>query len=345
MDLIIQKLKYNNHNLLIFKDKHNKIWFNGHQMCKILGYMNPTDIIKLLVHKKHIKQLKDIFHNYKIYHNAQPHTIYLNESGMYTLLIRSKKPKAEKFFLWIVEDVLPSIRKNGYYKSNDKMMKQFKEFEKIIQQKDNELKEKSLKILTLENNQSSKHICSSGKYIYILKSKLEDYVDEDKPDILKIGKTTKYKIRMATYNTGQNDNTIILYRAKINDISAVENCLKGLLSKKVYRSYKEYYNITLKEAIKTIKKCVKLTGSKLLSEDKFYHKYKLKRSTKLNGFNYGLSNINCKTDQKGGYNLVTKDTGEKYYDLKLNEFEIKSFNYYNGLYYVFNKLINNLKIN
>ena len=147
--------------------------------------------------------------------------------------------------------------------------------------------------MSLENNQKNNHICSEGKYIYILKSTLDDYIDIDKPDILKIGKTTKYKIRMSTYNTGHKDNTIILYRAKTNDISAVENCLKGLLSKKVYRSYREYYNITLKEAISTIRKCIKLTGSKILSEDKLYHKYKLKRSTILKGFNYSIHNIKC----------------------------------------------------
>jgi len=123
---------------------------------------------------------------------------------------------------------------------------------------------------------------------------------------------------------------------------------KGLLSKKVYRSYKEYYNITLKEAIKTIKKCVKLTGSKLLLENKFYHKYKLKRSTKLNGFNYGLSNVNCDVDQKGGlYHheyIISHNIVDKNYNSKLNEFEIKSFNYYNGIYNIFNQLMNKLKL-
>jgi hypothetical protein len=113
----------------------------------------------------------------------------------------------------------------------------------------------------------------------------------------------------------------------------VENCLKGLLSKKVYRSHREYYNITLTEAIQTIKKCIKLTGSKLISEDKFYHKYQLKRSSKLNGFNYGISNINCLSDQKGG----------TYFDSNQNKFIIKSYDYYMGLYEVFDKLIKKIK--
>ena len=73
--------------------------------------------------------------------------------------------------------------------------------------------------------EKNKHICTKGKYIYILKAKLDDYIDKDKPDILKIGKTMKYKIRISTYNTSVKDNVIVLYRAKVNDISAVENCL------------------------------------------------------------------------------------------------------------------------
>ena len=152
------------------------------------------------------------------------------------------------------------------------------------------------------------------------------------------GKTKKYKIRLNTYNSGIKDNTIVLYRAKTNDISAVENCLKGLLSKKVYRSYREYYNITLREAIHTIKKCIKLTGSKLISEDKFYHKYKLSKSSRLNGFNYGLSNTECQnnqTDQKGG----------TYSDFYNNEQTIKSYTYYAGLYEAFNNLMNIIKVN
>jgi hypothetical protein len=138
-----------------------------------------------------------------------------------------------------------------------------------------------------------------SKICYILKAKLDNYIDRDKPDILKIGKTRKYKIRMATYNTSVKDNVIILYRAKVNDISAVENCLKGLLSKKVYRSYKEYYEVTLKEAIKTIKKCIKLSGSTSISEDKYYLDYKMSRSTALNGFQINVNNCN---EQYGGFN-------------------------------------------
>ena len=102
METIINELKYNNKEIVVLRDSTNMIWFNGYNVCKILGYGTPKDIIRKSVNKKHIKYLKNIFNDYKLYPNAQPNSIYLNESGLYTLLIRSKKPKAEKFFLWVV---------------------------------------------------------------------------------------------------------------------------------------------------------------------------------------------------------------------------------------------------
>ena len=213
-------------------------------------------------------------------------------------------------------------------------MKKIEKLNKIIEQKDKELKEtneqknkeleeRNLQIKALENNQKNKHICTKGKYIYILKAKLDDYIDKDKPDILKIGKTRKYKIRMSTYNTSVKDNVIVLYRAKVDDISAVENCLKGLLSKKVYRSYKEYYEVTLSDAIKTIKKCVKLSGSTLMSEDKLYLNYKMSRSSALNGFQINIKNCN---EQSGGFND--------------DEIEYKSYKSSLKMYVIYNYVLN-----
>lgn len=46
----------------------------------------------------------------------QNDTVYLTEAGLYSLIfLKSNKPKAQKFSEWVVEDVLPSIRKQGYY--------------------------------------------------------------------------------------------------------------------------------------------------------------------------------------------------------------------------------------
>ena len=185
---------------------------------------------------------------------------------------------------------------------------------KLINKYKKLLEEKTLKILSLENNQANKHINNDGKYIYIVKSQLNKPLKIDEIDSLKIGKTKKYKIRIANYNTATKDNTIVLYRAKVNDISAVENCIKGLLSKKVYRSKKEYYNISLTEGIKIIRKCIKLTGSKMISEDKFYKKLLISRSKPLNGFEIQINNNN--NNQIGGDNDIYNKYKYNYYIFK-----------------------------
>ena len=78
---------------------------------------------------------------------------------------------------------------------------------------------------------------------------------------------------MNTYNTGHKDNVLILYRVKVDDITAVENCIKGRFSKKRYRSNKEHYKISLNEAIEGINKCIDMTESKKISEDLYYEDY------------------------------------------------------------------------
>ena len=49
--------------------------------------------------------------------------IYINESGLYSLILRSDMDKAKEFKRWVTKDVLPSIRKNGRYEYNHKPFK------------------------------------------------------------------------------------------------------------------------------------------------------------------------------------------------------------------------------
>ena len=47
--------------------------------------------------------------------NFQGSTLYLNESGLYSLIFGSKLESAKAFRRWVTKDVLPSIRKTGRY--------------------------------------------------------------------------------------------------------------------------------------------------------------------------------------------------------------------------------------
>jgi prophage antirepressor-like protein len=305
MDNLLEFFNYSKNEIIVLMFQ-NKPWFNTLQICRILKYSKPRKIIRRLVDKKYIKYLKDIVDDYKIYPNAQPKTLFINEFGLYALLLRSKKETATKFYNWVIEDIIPSVINKGHYAIEIKYKNKLEEYQKLLE-------EQTLRNLILENNQANKHINTKGKYIYIVKPNITKSLNIDEVDILKIGKTTKYKIRIANYNTATKDNTIVLYRVRVNDISAVENYIKALLSKNVYRSRKEYYKVSLYDAIKIIKKCIKLSQSKLISEDKFYKKFILSKSEPLNGFQIQLDNYD--ETQTGGF---YDDEEIKYNDYKYN---------------------------
>jgi prophage antirepressor-like protein len=114
----INELKYENDVITIIKDNDNDIWFNIYQSGVILDYKNPKKIIKELVSTNHIKLnhikfLRNIVKDYKLYPNTPSKVLYIHQIGLYTLMIRSKKPYVEKFLKWITQEVIPSI---GYKK-------------------------------------------------------------------------------------------------------------------------------------------------------------------------------------------------------------------------------------
>ena len=74
--------------------------------------------------------------------NSQPHTTYINESGLYSLVFGSRMETAKKFKRWVTKEVLPSIRDTGSYsvkrEVDDVQLKlreiQFKEYVLLMEQ-------------------------------------------------------------------------------------------------------------------------------------------------------------------------------------------------------------------
>ena len=85
----------------------NEIWFVATDIASALGYNNPRDAVS-----RHCRGV--VKHDTPTSSGVQSIS-YINEGDMYRLIIRSKLPSAEKFEDWVVNEVLPSIRKNGGY--------------------------------------------------------------------------------------------------------------------------------------------------------------------------------------------------------------------------------------
>ena len=74
----------------------------------------------------------------------------ITESGLYDLVLSSKKKEAKDFRRWITKEVLPSIRKNGYYIDNNNITQE--QLDKLQKEKDElEIKLKEANELLLEN--------------------------------------------------------------------------------------------------------------------------------------------------------------------------------------------------
>ena len=91
--------------------KDNWPWWIAKDVCDILGYTNSRKAIK--DHCKH-KETFSVTIRDTGKGSVQKMTI-IPESDVYRLIIRSKLPEAEKFEIWVMEEVLPSIRKTGTY--------------------------------------------------------------------------------------------------------------------------------------------------------------------------------------------------------------------------------------
>ena len=174
--------KYSDETLIVILDKNKKPWFNASHIAKILKYIRPRNAIRQLVDNEYINFFKNLVDDYKSYDNAQPYSLFINESGIYALLLRSKKKEAKKFYKWTIEEVLPSIRIKGYYELE-------KKHKIAIDELNNQLEESIQRIKILENNQATKHI-TKGKYIYIIKSADNKKITMDLTDIYKLGMST-----------------------------------------------------------------------------------------------------------------------------------------------------------
>ena len=88
------------------------ILFNANEICDALGYGNPRQAIDTHVHDDDVQKLDTID---TMGRNQVAN--FVTESGMYALIFGSTKDEAKKFKHWVTHDVLPSIRKKGFYES------------------------------------------------------------------------------------------------------------------------------------------------------------------------------------------------------------------------------------
>lgn len=88
-------------------------YFVGKDVATILGYSNPRDAISNHVddEDKGVAKCDTL--------GGRQEILFINESGLYSLILRSQLPAAKKFKRWVTSEVLPAIRRHGMYATEE----------------------------------------------------------------------------------------------------------------------------------------------------------------------------------------------------------------------------------
>lgn len=94
-------------------------WLVGKDVAIALGYKNPGKAIIAHVDEedKRLEMLPQGADSQNGNVSPSSKTALINESGLYSLILRSKMPKAKAFKRWVTSEVLPAIREHGAYES------------------------------------------------------------------------------------------------------------------------------------------------------------------------------------------------------------------------------------
>ena len=89
-------------------EKDGEPWFVAKDVCNVLELANPRSSMALLDEDERGVHSMDT-------PSAKQEMAIISEAGLYSLILRSRKPEAKAFKRWVTHEVLPSIRKTGAY--------------------------------------------------------------------------------------------------------------------------------------------------------------------------------------------------------------------------------------
>lgn len=131
----------------------NEPWFVATDVCKALDVKNNRDALTRIDDDEKGVALTDTL-------GGTQEVTVVNESGLYSLILGSRKPEAKVFKRWVTHDVIPAIRKHGVYMTPDAL-------EKALLSPDY-----LLKVVTALKNETDK------------RKALEQQVERDKPKVI-----------------------------------------------------------------------------------------------------------------------------------------------------------------
>ena len=167
MENILEKSFFNSQlgiKLNSYIDDQCNVWFQAKQVAQILGYKNTVDVIK-----RHVSESNKIKKVHQRETRGCTFTFYINEPGFYELVFRSRLPAAKMFRQWVFSEVLPSVRKYGYFKMFKSKIKRRVIIDGVKYYKhsvfDNYAANKNGDVINLKTNKIMKMSKNNGGYL------------------------------------------------------------------------------------------------------------------------------------------------------------------------------------
>lgn len=145
-------------------------YFVGRDVATILGYSNTKDALS-----KHVDP-EDKIGSQIATHKGLRETTVINESGVYSLILRSNLPQAKEFKRWVTSEVLPAIRKQGGYIATSTDMTDEEIMAKAILVANDAIKRKEERIKQMQEEQekSDQTIKNQQQQILTMATEIQD---------------------------------------------------------------------------------------------------------------------------------------------------------------------------
>ena len=139
--------------------KNGDPWFLAGDVCRVLGIKNSSDAVNEIVKKLKTAGVKGVGTSDTLLETAggKQQVTIINEQILYELIFNSRKQKAVLFRAWVTGEVLPSIRKHGFYRNEGKIIRRvetdaIKEFIEYAKSNGSQSSERYYAIITKATN-------------------------------------------------------------------------------------------------------------------------------------------------------------------------------------------------
>lgn len=136
---------------------NGEVFFVGKDVAEILGYSNPQKALRDHVDAED----KTVNESFTVNGTTG---ILINESGLYSLILRSQLPKANLFKRWVTSEVLPAIRKHGMFAVEEIMDNPDLLIQALTELKEEREKRKSLELTSAVQKQQIAELQPKASY-------------------------------------------------------------------------------------------------------------------------------------------------------------------------------------